>query len=158
MSLSHEKKLELVQSITIENFFRTEVIIPLFLKMGKFVQVFDNHGPNEKGTDVVLVEDGTFSGYRYTSVILKTVPISNSTDTKKDRETAANVVNQIVLATNAGYQCNLVRRRVAFNSVLVITTQTISNTAQESFNNTSNMHGMNDISYLQQSDLVTAQG
>ena len=153
MPLAREKKIELLQSIRDENFFRKEVMIPLFRNMENFIRVVDHHGPNEKGTDIVLIEEATFGGYRYTSVILKTLPINNRTDTRKDRETAANVLNQIALAATAGYQCNLAKRKVDFQSILVVTNQTISNTAQEMFNTAKN-HGVNDIRHLQQSDLI----
>jgi hypothetical protein len=153
MTLSDSRKLELIQSVNNENFLRKEVLIPLFRNMGKFVQVLDNHGPNEKGTDIVLVEDANFGGYRYTSVILKAVPINNSTTSAKDRETAANVISQIQLAISSGYHCNIQGRKVQFQSILVVTNQTISNTARESLLD-GRLFMLNDIRTLQGDNLL----
>lgn len=155
MLLSRQTKLQLIASVKDENFFRKEVLIPLFRNTGKFLQVLDNHGANEKGTDIILVEKGTFSGYRFTSVILKTQSITNSTTKRKDRETAANVSQQIALAIASGHYSNLTNAKEDFNTVTVVTNQTISNTARESLIGDAKMFRFNDVNFLQGEDLLT---
>lgn len=154
MTLSRQKKLQLIRGISNENFFRKEVLIPLFRNMDKFVQVLDNHGANEKGTDIILVEKAVFGGYQYTSVVVKCLPINNATSPKKDRETAANISQQTALAINSGHYCNLTNQQVDFHTVMIVTNQTISNTARESLINGAKMFRFIDIRFQQGEDLL----
>lgn len=150
MGLNRQQKLQLVHDLDNENYFRKEVLIPLFLKMGTFIDVRDNHGANEKGTDIVLISKSPFGAYNYTSVIVKAQSINNASTGK---DTAANVINQINLALNNGYNCIIQRSKVPFNSILVITNKDISGTAQETLNNLAQQNRIS-IEYKKDSHIV----
>jgi len=154
MSVTPHKRLEIIRGVKVENLLRTEVLIPLFQNMSQFEQVIDNHGASEKGTDIILVEKGTFGGYRYTSVVVKALAIGNATTPQKQRDTAANVAEQVRLAIFSGHYCNLQNRLVTFNTVLVITNQRISNTARETLIGEGKKWGFNDVKFYVDDDLL----
>lgn len=59
MALSDNKKLQLLGAIK-ENELRKEVLIPIYRSMDKFIEVIDNHGANENGSDIILIEKDVF--------------------------------------------------------------------------------------------------
>src|SRR5258708_4287513 len=101
MLLDKHAKTQIVNSLTIEKDLRENLLVPLYRNMG-FSQVDLTHGANEKGTDIVLTGKSEFGDYTYTSVIVKSTPINNATSGKN---TAANLIQQITLAINSGYDC-----------------------------------------------------
>lgn len=127
MVLSQETKLEILHSVK-EDVLRKEVLIPIFRNMGDYIDVIDNHGANEQGTDIVLIEQGPLDDYIYTSIVLKAQSINNATT---GGNTAANVIQQVILANNSGYNCTIQGRKVKFNFIKVVTSKTISNTARD---------------------------
>lgn len=130
VSLTQSQKVDLIRSISTEDELREQLLVPLFREM-KYDGVRSTHGPNERGKDIVLIERDALGDLVYTAVIIKCKDINNATNRQKDKETVANILQQISLTLNSGYDCLIQRRRVDFTKVLVITNGRISNTAEQ---------------------------
>ena len=129
MPLTRQQKLSIIKTLADEDELRKDVLIPIYRNMG-FLHVIDNHGANEKGKDIVLVNKSEFGAYRYTAVIVKSTPINNATS---GSDTASNVIQQLNNTIVNGYSSTIQNQEVRFNEVLIVTSQTISNTAKETF-------------------------
>jgi hypothetical protein len=152
MSFSEVQKSDFLKNLPDEIFFLDEVLIPLFTNMNQF-KVIRTHGPNENGKDIVLISDGPFGNKNYTAVIVKNEPITNAS-TKKDKEIVATVSTQIVMCIDSGFDSIEESRKVSFNDIIVLTSQTISNSAREQLIEIAKNHRFINIHFWETKEII----
>src|SRR5690606_18735227 len=131
MMLNTQQRVKILKTVTDEHLLRKEVLIPIFRNSQQYIQVIDNHGNVEKGTDIVLIEKGKYDEFIYTSVIVKAKKINYATTGK---DTAANVMQQMIMASSAGFNCPIQKTRDRFDRLMIVTSQEISGEAQDVLN------------------------
>jgi energy-coupling factor transporter ATP-binding protein EcfA2 len=152
MTLTQSRKLTLIRDIPSENALRTELLMPVYRQMG-YVLVDEEHGPQERGKDIVLVGKDPMGDYTYTGVIIKRGDISNATSPKRS-DTVATVANQIVMTLNSGYVCPIQQKPVSFQKIVVVTNGRFSNSAKEELLKTARQHQFQTMTFHQGQDLV----
>jgi len=152
MSFSETQKLDFVKKTKNEIMLIDEILIPLFTNMKKF-KVIRTHGPDEKGKDIVLINEGNFGKKMYTGVIVKNESITNAS-TAHDKEIVANVSNQIIMCIDSGYASIEEGKNVGFNELIVLTSQTISNTARDELIKVAGQHRFHNIYFWETKEIV----
>ena len=152
MTLTQSRKLALIRDIPSEEELRTELLIPVYRQMG-YVLVDEEHGPQERGKDIVLVGRDLMGDYSYTAVIIKVGDVSNATSPKRTN-TVATVANQIVMTLNSGYVCPIQQKPVNFQKVIVVTNGRFSGSAKEELLKTARQHRFQTVTFHQGEDLV----
>ncbi|MDD5226083.1 MAG: NACHT domain-containing protein [Candidatus Omnitrophica bacterium] len=130
--LTLEQKLRFINGIADEKTLREDILMPLFRAKNCFHRVVSTHGIDEKGKDIVLVNKDPLGELSYTAVIVKNEAITNAAS-KKDKEIVANVMAQITMTINSGYDCIEKNENVNFNKILIITSKAITNSARAEF-------------------------
>ncbi|WP_321992650.1 NACHT domain-containing protein [Marispirochaeta aestuarii] len=152
MNLTNDQKINFVKNVKDENFLRTEILIPIFQNIGNY-KVYDLHGHDEKGKDIVLVSESPLRNREYTAVIVKRDDITNAA-TSRDKEIVANVQNQIVMSLDSGFSCLETKKKVYFSSILIVTSGKISNSAREAFVEIANKHRFNNIIFWETQNII----
>jgi hypothetical protein len=148
---TRQRKLELLRSVDDEDYLRKEVLIPIYNNMGQFEDVIDHHGATERGTDIVLIRRTPFGDPTYTSVIVKSKSINFATS---GTNTASNLMQQITMAINSGYDCAIQRRNVRFNEIVIVTNKAISNQAREVLNKHADSQNYQVLHFQTDAELV----
>ncbi|PKM80299.1 MAG: hypothetical protein CVU89_14505 [Firmicutes bacterium HGW-Firmicutes-14] len=154
MSLNQKAKLDIIHDIPSEDILRDDLLVPIFYEMEEFVDIRVTHGNTELGKDVVLVSKDSFGDYVYTAIIIKNKKITNAVKPDKNREATSEIINQIVLTNNSGYDCKIQQKHVDFNKIIVITSQDVSHTAIAQINDCAKKHGNINIITKEDKDIV----
>lgn len=128
--MKEEEKLKILKSISSENEFRTELVIPLLRKMREYSDVLDNQSSEEAGVDVIGVSTSPFKKPEYTAFILKRGNITLASADKK-----SNLINIIETQIRTAIKHPLTHPRLPSpNSlakrVIILTNGTISRNAE----------------------------
>ena len=129
--MQEHKKLELLKSFQNEDELRTELIIPLFRKLG--FQVYDNQSADEYGVDVILQKVNLLNHQEYTAIILKKGDIDN----KSGRPTGIlnTLRDQLVQAAKMPLNYPGIKKNCYPNNIYIITNGKISKSAKTVFHN-----------------------
>ncbi|HSW63175.1 MAG TPA: NACHT domain-containing protein [Dissulfurispiraceae bacterium] len=153
--LSYDEKLAIIRSISTEQELRMDLILPLLREMIQHGEVHHVHGSDELGKDMVLVERDTWGDRSYTAVIVKRGDITGAaTGSGKWRVKVPEVVNQVVLAIHSGFHCLIQKRKVSFSKIMIVTNGSISQSAASVLIETASKHGLNNITFKKDMDLV----
>ncbi len=81
--MKQEEKIKILNSISSEEEFRIELVIPLLKKMEEYTDVLDNQSPEEAGVDVIGVSTSPFKKPEYTAFVLKIGNINLDSQNRK---------------------------------------------------------------------------
>jgi NACHT domain len=152
MSLNATQKMDFIRKTKTETILLDEILIPLFTNMDKF-KVVKTHGANENGKDIVLISDGPLNKKQYTGVIVKNESITNAS-TSRDKEIVATVSTQIVMCIDSGYSSIEEGKTAHFNDLLIITSQSVSNSARNQLVEIAEQHRFTNISFWETKEIV----
>lgn len=141
MNLSKKEKIKLITNLN-ESELRTNVLIPLLLKMG-FIDCIEHHHNNEKGKDIICKEfDERFDKYNYIAVIVKADDITGSASSNNSYFA---LINQIKQSINDPYKHIYDLNEVYMDQCLIITSGRFLPTALESVYNTLKKENINKV-------------
>lgn len=142
----------MLKSLQSEDELRTELIIPLFRKMG--YQAIDNQGPNEYGTDVILKQANNLGSDEFTSIVLKKDDINNKAGNKSG--VVRIIFDQILQAAKSAIDHPEVKKNTYPNYVWLITNGKISSNAKSIFHKmlTEKFETTANIEYLDRDKLI----
>jgi hypothetical protein len=123
-------KLEKLQELD-EETLTQKIVMPLFKKLG-YEQVQYNHGSGEHGKDVVFHETNPVGVKKWGAAQVKSGKVRGGGTTQGN---VAEIKNQIQEAFDNPYQDNLSGEEFRISEFYVITSKGITNTAQQSINN-----------------------
>jgi hypothetical protein len=153
IGLTIEQKISFLSNIEDEMFLINEILLPMFNNMGKF-KVIKTHGPNEKGKDIVLINEDEFAQKIYTGIIVKNESITNAANAKKNQEIVASVSNQIVMCINSGYDSIEENKNTFFSNLIVLTPKNISNSAREELVKISGNYKFTKLIFWESKELI----
>lgn len=128
--MKEEEKRKILNSISSENEFRTELVIPLLRKMTEYSDVLDNQSSDEVGVDVIGISTSPFRKPEYTAFILKKGNINFSSAGRN-----SNLINIVKTQIESAIAHPLTHPRLTSSRsfakrVIVLTNGTISRNAE----------------------------
>jgi len=127
--MQEHKKLQLVGSFDSEDNLRKELIIPLFRKINYIT--YDNQGPDEYGTDVILKKVDVLDNDEYTSIVLKKGDIDNKSG--KATSIITTIQQQVIQAAQTALDHPEIKKNTYPNHVWIVTNGKISKSAKSTF-------------------------